>query len=380
MLTIPNSLKKYFLSPNSRLTEDNTYYYKINQYLLSQMRCGAKQDIVSTPLMGKKHPHFFQVTDKTCDYAFASSCWDNMKDDEKARTIYLLMQKTMKDKYPNISVPNLHFIISQELSHINADAMFYQKKKNSEQDFVFIKPEYLEMSNGITVVSLLTHELQHHYDFTIIDNKVLPFFQEHYLPAVPDFVLTEHIMALNITGQLYNYKTKQYDTITPELQEQILMLKHKTYPLTSNSSIRDFSQVKSVDDMLELMEFQAYMNTPLERRAYQAGLDSAEEVLDKSLNYGIKTTYADKTRLEKIRDNVTSAERNAQQITEITGASMAYICNLFQERRYYLNRLTKGVKIRERLNTINEELLELASRFTPTNQNEPKGKTLSKTI
>ena len=377
MITIPDSLKKYFLSPNYHLTEDNTYYYKANKYLFDQMRCGVKQDIVSTPLEGKKHPHFFQVTDRTCEYAFSSSCWDGMKDDERARTIYLLMRKTMKDRFPNISEPKLHFIISQELSHINAEAMFYQKKRSSEQDFVFIKPEYLEKSKGITVVSLLTHELQHHNDFTNIDNKILPYFQEHYLPAVPDFMLTEHIMALNISGELYNYKTNKFDPITPELQEQILMLKHKTYPLTSSSTIRDFSQVKSQSDMVQLMEFQAYLNTPLERRAYLTGLECAESILTKSAEYGITPSHADTTRMEGIRKFVTSAEQNARQITALTGVPFAHICNLFQERFYLANKLVKTAKARERLNAINEEIASLASCFTPNTPSDTKSLTKS---
>ncbi len=375
MITIPESLKKYFLSPNYRLTEDNKYYYQANSYLIQQMRCGVKQDVVSTPLIGKKHPHFFQITDRTCDYAFASSCWDSMKDDERARTIYLLMQKTIKERFPNVSAPKLHFIISQELEHIDADAMFYQKKNSSEEDFVFIKPEYLESSNGLTTVSLLTHELQHHNDFTLIDNKILPYFQEHYLPPVPSYALTEHIMALPITGTIYNYKTKNNDTITPQLKEQILMLKHKTYPLNSGSKIRDFSQVKTPQDMLGLMEFQAYMNTPLERRAYKTGLECTEEALDRSINYGIKQTYADSTRIERIRNNVINAERNAEQITNITGVSMSYICNLFTERYYYSRRLLKTANVKARITAIDEELLRLANCFTPENP-----KTLSKTI
>ncbi len=373
MLTIPDSLKKYFLSPNYHLTEDNQYYYKVNKYLLEQMKCGVKQDVVSTPLVNKKNPHFFQVTDRTCDYAFASSCWDGMKDDEKARTIYLFLQKTMKEKFPNATIPNLHFIISKELANINADAMFYQKKTNDEQDFVFIKPEYLEKSNGLVVVSLLTHELQHHHDFTLLDNKILPYFSEHYIPPeVPSFLQTEYIMGLNITGKLFNYKTGKYDSITPEMQEQILMLKHKSFPLTSNSTIRDFSQVKTTDDMLQLMEFQAYMNNPLEKRAYTTGATSAEEVLDKSINYGIKQSYIDGVKINKIREAVSSAEQNAQKITELTGVPMAHICNLFQERYYYTSRLLKTPKVQARVNEINEELSRLANQFSPTLPREEK--------
>ena len=155
------------------------------------------------------------------------------------------------------------------------------------------------------------------------------------------------------------------------------MLKHKTYPLTSSSTIRDFSQVKSQSDMVQLMEFQAYLNTPLERRAYLTGLECAESILTKSAEYGIKPSHADTTRMEGIRKFVTSAEQNARQITALTGVPFAHICNLFQERFYLANKLVKTAKARERLNAINEEIASLASCFTPNTPSDTKSLTKS---
>lgn len=364
MITIPDNLKKYFLSPNHHLTLENSYYYKINQYLLDQMRCGVKQDVVSTHLIGKKHPYFFQINNETCDYAFTSSCWGTLKDDEKARIIYLLMHNLMKKQFPDTSIPSLHFIASQELSHIKADAMYHHKRLPTEQDFVLITPEHLAESNGITVANLLAHELQHHYDFSMVDKEILPNFKEHYLPDSPDFMLKDNIMALNISGELYNHKTGKLDPLTPELQEQILMLKHKFHPLTTKATIRDFSQVKSIDDMLLLMEFQAYMNTPLERKAYATGLKCADSILDNSLNFGIKKTHIDTLTLENIRRNVNNTTENAQKITELTGTEITYICNLFHEKSYYSSKLIKDFTTSSRLNEINKELIKLANCFS----------------
>ena len=96
MALVPENLEKYFRTKKGLLMKDNNYDTILNAHLREQMQIGKKEDIGSVELINSPNPHFFTITQDTCELAFANSCWKNLRDNEMARTIYLYINKYMK--------------------------------------------------------------------------------------------------------------------------------------------------------------------------------------------------------------------------------------------------------------------------------------------
>jgi hypothetical protein len=359
MRLVPDSLDKYFRNKTGQVMKDNDYYTLLNYHLRQQMQLGKVEDVASILVDGSEIPEFFRVTEENCERAFLHKAWSNMRDNERARTVYLFVNKYMKDNFGDLETPALNFIPSRDHKNKPIDGLYCVPTGINPKDYIYINPDLLTKVVGVRVVDVIAHELQHCHDFHDAKMNILPNIKRFYVADKQH--AEEEIMNLPLDGLIKNLKTGKYDIITPHLRQQILTAKTRISPIIYNRNFDLLHAVSNERDMFDFLQYIAYRRSPLEQRAYLAGADAVESMLKNFEGQGVVDSY-DLGYLNNARKSIGNIANQAEKFTNLTSIHSHEVCDLFSRFNYYSNLAqTNPIMYKSKANELHEKLLNVAS-------------------
>jgi len=356
MSIVPKSLDKYFRTREGLIKKNLQYYITLNEHLREQMQIGKKEDIAQIRLTNQTTPHYFKITEDNCELAFADDCWKFLRDNEKARTLYLYIKKHIKENYPSFEIPLLHFIPHDNQQNVWCDAQYCDRSETG-QDYIYVNPNTLNKSRGIYLVNIIAHELQHSYDFNEIVLRTIPNLTHRYVKDPNKNY--EEIMNLPIEGTIRNLRTGKDEPITPKLRDMILKAKSYISPIPSISSYNSTTQIHSDREMLYYLQHLSYRFSPTEQRAFRKGAETAEQIFKANKEKGAHSPY-DEDQLKSLKERINIAKRKMLMTEQLTGKQMYEIHNLFSRYLYFSPMAQTNNEYQPLVNQLKTELTKVS--------------------
>lgn len=364
---VPEVLDKYFRTRSGLLKKNGNYFTELNRHLREQMGFGVKEDVGKLRIEGKKSPLYFVINKKTVHQAMSLSCFGTLRDVEKARTLYLFINRYMNDNYPELEVPTLNFIPSREHQHYISDAL-YCEGQGGRKNFVFINPNNLNKYSGINFANYIAHELQHCKDFHTIKNETLPMLNKRYTQS-KSLNNYDEIINLPLYGKIYNYELNKEEEISPTLRETILTTKSYLAGIHIKSKIFDINKVQTSEDMYNYLECIAYQSSPLEQRAFGKGAEFANQLVNENDKFGAKSDL-DRTFAKELTDVNNNIAKQFIIVEKLTNLPINAICNLFTQATYFSNMSQTNTKYKTKLDEIRKQIDEIVSTAMKNNTPE----------
>lgn len=333
MIYVPKQLEKYFLSPFGKAKLNTKSVDKINEYLRQQMGLGEVKDVLPIKTSEMPKSKFFILDDSTCMRALSGWCWSNLKEDDKARVVWHLINREMRDTSNKADTPKLSLYPTKKQVEKKCDAMFTSGTDNT----VYLNPKFIahKQGNGAKVASLIGHELQHAKDFRTCRNEIIPYITGRYTRNKNFLTARGEIEGLPVEGQIYNYATQEYESVTPELREKLLFAKHYICAIKPEAeNVKKIDEITTRKQLRNTLEYLAYRYTPLEKRAFDRGAKLAKIVADNNAKMG-EALSSDFETANAERKSIEHFEEQMKMLEKITKIKMHTICDLFSKRSFY---------------------------------------------
>lgn len=205
------------------------------------------------------------LTPANHNLAFFNEVWEKLSLSEK-----LIILKWKQTEYLTLKgykgeIPKFKFF--KNLSGINYSAF-------ADVDGLCVDLKRVNEFSGLDALAVIIHECEHHLDFEKA-NEIISKFSGVYLKNTNDVnKLSIEVMQLPIEGKkLKNLKTGEFDFITDELANEILLLKN--YFITINPEAQTPKRkkhIQSVEAFEKYIKSMVYYNSPLEVNAYKKSI------------------------------------------------------------------------------------------------------------
>ncbi len=332
MARIPKEMEKYFKDPK---LDTFTSTSELNAEIRKRLNLGSDNKRIGfVQVEGRRVPLAFALTPENSAIAFNDFSWRGLKQEDKIRVTYNFIQEIMKTKYPKLKAPNLNMIAMSGHEDIHCRAL-YSPESYWDRSFVYLPTDTLKKADGILMADSIGHELQHHHDYEYVAKDVLPEFIANYVSSEDAAAgrIKDVIMRLPLDGTVYNHSSKKEDEITPELREKIMMVKSRYASIRINEHRSGISSCKSMKDVIGTVRYLAYRFSALENRAFEAGIETAQSIVDKNKGMGI-VSQIDEMTLNVLKADRMICHQSAEMLEKLTGLTMYKISDLFTRRSY----------------------------------------------
>lgn len=272
----------------------------------------------------------FTFEPNNCDYAFMSTNWDRLTISQKIRILRWKQIEFFHSQAGNYKRLQdfVFFLKDDKFSDVSYSALTFS-------DCVFWNLDALGKMKGYEALDTVLHETVHCVDFANMKDLMTKYKLKYVSPETIKLLGEERcFMALPVEGQIYNYLTKEYDSITPKMQDDILLIKNQFVQLNVlKATPNEKRLVGSYETFNRYLKKMFYFNSPLEVRAFKGAYDELMQIYDKNkVRYELSDD--EKLAIKRIKDYVDLINRKTKEIQKGLNLHIKTAVNLEFIARY----------------------------------------------
>lgn len=205
---------------------------------------------------------------------FCEQVWSQCSIGEKLRLMKWASEDYLQSNGYGVDFPPFVYFEKNEYKDLSYSALAFDNK-------ILLSLENIDKMSGYDAGAIAIHESVHLLDFVEI-NKLLDEEMSKYVfdyRGVNHFKTVKDIMKLPITGKIINWKTGQYEYVTPELAKNILRCKNKiTVCSIYKGTPKSRKNVYSSADFDKYISACFYYASPIEQKAYNVSIKKTFDI------------------------------------------------------------------------------------------------------
>lgn len=226
--------------------------------------------------------------------AYMSNVWENLNLEERMRVLFWTKSNFCK-KYNLKNKPFVFFDNIKNNDQLTPAYVTFPDKLHVNLN------EFMCNSSGYQCLEYIVHECTHllqYKTFCEIPEDLLNFSRHYNTSENPDQTLMQaDLVELSYDGKNYNYKTKQYEYLSPELKKRLLYTKNiivNIQPIGDNPFCKK-KYTKSQEEFEQFVNNLLYYASPFEHEAYMFSKNYVVDVIKKNvLNFPKSASKSDR--------------------------------------------------------------------------------------
>ncbi|MBE7075104.1 MAG: hypothetical protein E7376_03920 [Clostridiales bacterium] len=297
-------------------------------------KVGTSDKFVKFVKVGEKYKKF-TLSPISFEIGFTEQIWSQLSIAEKLRLMKWASEDYLQRNLNTTNFPNFIYFTENSYEHISFIAFALKDK-------ILISLNDILKCSGYDAYILAVHESIHEKDYIFAEkliDEVLCNYIQNYSPE-KDYLTLKSIMQLPVEGKILNVKTGEFEFVTNELKEQILLCKNRIITickLKNTPKSRNF--ILTPTDFNKYLTSDFYYLSPLETRAYNDSISHVLQVAEENSKI-LTCTNADRLRLEKNNKYLKTINGRKREIQKQFKIPADFAVNM--ELEYIFNKLNYG--------------------------------------
>lgn len=238
-----------------------------NKIVNKALGIGLSEKFVKYVKVGDKHKKV-SLTPRSFELGFCEQVWSQLDLGEKLKLMKWASEDFLQKNGYGTDFPEFVYFCKNNYENLNFAALAFEKN-------IFISLEHLNKMSGYDAVILALHESIHELDFVEI-SKIMQEEISQYIfnySGVDNFRTIKEILKLPIKGKIINWKTGQYEYVTDDLREKILLCKNKLIKCSLyKNTPTGRRMIYTSADFDKYLSSDFYYCSPLENKAYNKSI------------------------------------------------------------------------------------------------------------